>query len=49
MPARFFFVTLWLNVLCSVDVTEKSMDTWRNDVVMIKSAIRAFDQAKKIT
>ena len=32
--------------MCSVDVTEKSIETWRNDVTNIQDAINAFLSAK---
>jgi hypothetical protein len=34
------------DVMCSVDVTEKSIETWRNDVTNIQDAINSFQSAK---
>lgn len=34
------------DVLCSIEVTKKSIDTWRNDVAAIKNAINDFQSAK---
>ena len=34
------------DVLCSIEVTKKSIDTWRNDVATIKSSINDFHAAK---
>ena len=34
------------DVMCSVDVTEKSLETWRNDVINIQDAINSFQSAK---
>ena len=34
------------DVLCSIDVTKKSIETWRNDVSSIRTAINQFHSAK---
>ena len=34
------------DVLCSIDVTKKSIETWRNDVSSIQMAINQFHSAK---
>ena len=49
IPADTNLATMSLlkdDVMCSVDVTEKSIETWRNDVTNIQDAINAFQSAK---
>ena len=49
IPADTDLATMSLlkdDVMCSVDVTEKSIETWRNDVTHIQDAINSFQSAK---
>jgi hypothetical protein len=49
IPADTDLATMSLlkdDVMCSVDVTEKSIETWRNDVTNIQDAINSFQSAK---
>ena len=34
------------DVLCSIDVTKKSIETWRNDISSIRTAMNEFHSAK---
>ena len=40
------FAVLKDDALCSIEVTQKSLQTWRNDVVSIQTAIDAFQEAR---
>jgi hypothetical protein len=40
------FAILKDDALCSIEVTQKSLQTWRNDVVNIQTAIDAFQEAR---
>ena len=34
------------DALCSIEVTQKTLDTWRNDVIGIQDAINSFQSAR---
>ena len=40
------FATLKDDALCSIEVTQKTLETWRNDVTNIQDAINSFQSAK---
>ena len=49
IPADTKVATLALvkdDALCSIEVTKKSLETWRNDVTNIQDAINSFQSAK---
>ena len=40
------FAVLKEDALCSIEVTKKTLETWRQDVANIQAAINAFQSAK---
>ena len=40
------FAVLKDDALCSIEITQKTLDTWRNDVIGIQDAINSFQSAK---